>query len=87
MAQLLPDDFQVSDRESRFSSEAGTLLRLKDELPDQYMVFHGVHWTRLEDDAAIYGEIDFLVVNPYGKILAIEQKETRIEKDRRPRHS
>lgn len=83
MAQLLPDDFQVSDREFRFSSEVGTLLRLKDELSDQYMVFHGVHWTRLEDEAAIYGEIDFLIVNPYGKVLAIEQKETRIEKDRR----
>jgi hypothetical protein len=83
MAQLLPDDFQVSDRGYRFSSEMGTLIRLKDELSDQYMVFHGVHWTRLEDDAAIYGEIDFLIVNPYGRALAIEQKETRIEKDKR----
>ena len=83
MAQLLPEDFQVSDREYRFSSEAGTLSRLKDGLSDQYMVFHGVHWTRIEDDAAVYGEIDFLIVNPYGRILAIEQKETRIEKDKR----
>ena len=28
-------------------------------------------------------EIDFLIVNPYGKILAIEQKETSIEKNSR----
>jgi len=83
MAQILPDDFQVSNKEHRFSSEAGTLLRLKNELSDQYIIFHGVHWTRLEDDAAIYGEIDFLIVNPYGRVLAIEQKETRIEKDKR----
>ena len=27
----------------------------------------------------IYGEIDFLILNPYGRVLAIEQKETQIE--------
>jgi hypothetical protein len=55
-------------------------MLLKDGLSDQYCIYHGAHWTRLEGDAAIYGEIDFLIVNPYGKILAIEQKETAIEK-------
>ena len=43
------------------------------------MVFHGVHWTKVENDSAIYGEIDFLILNPYGRVLAIEQKETQIE--------
>jgi hypothetical protein len=61
------------------------LLRLRDELPDQYSVFHGVHWTKVEDDAAIYGEIDFIIVNPYGKILVIEQKETQIEVNKKGR--
>jgi len=79
MAQIYPEDFQVVERESKFHGELETLLRLRDELPDQYSVFHGVHWTKVEDDAAVYGEIDFLIVNPYGKILAIEQKETQIE--------
>jgi hypothetical protein len=81
MARLFPDDFQVVQKEHRFGGEIETLLRLKGELSDQYCVFHGVHWTRVEDDAALYGEIDFLIVNPYGKILAIEQKETTIEKN------
>lgn len=79
MARLFPEDFQVADTERRFSGEFATLLRLKEELSDQYCIFHGVHWTKVEDDSTVYGEIDFLIVNPYGKILAIEQKETDIE--------
>ena len=83
MARLFPNDFQVADNEHRFSGELATLLRLKDELSDQYCIFHGVHWTKVEDEATVYGEIDFLIVNTYGKILAIEQKETSIEKNNR----
>lgn len=79
MAQIYPDDFQILEKEFRFNGEIETLICLRDELPVQYSVFHGVHWTKVEDDAAVYGEIDFLIVNPYGKILAIEQKETQIE--------
>ena len=82
MAQIFPEDFQIENKEFRFSSEIGTLLRLQSDLPDQYSVFHGIHWTRIEEDAAIYGEIDFLIVNQYGKILAIEQKETKIERSK-----
>jgi len=83
MARLFPEDFQVSETEHRFSGELATLLRLKDELSDQFCIFHGVHWTKVEDEATVYGEIDFLIVNNYGKILAIEQKETAIEKNNR----
>jgi hypothetical protein len=81
MAQLFPEDFQAAETERRFSGELATLLHLKKELSDQHCVFHGVHWTKVEDEATVYGEIDFLIVNPYGKILAIEQKETAIEKN------
>jgi hypothetical protein len=82
MARLFPEDFDVVDNKRRFSGELATLLKLKEELSDQYCVFHGVHWTKIEDDAAVYGEIDFLIINPYGKILAIEQKETAIERNK-----
>ena len=82
MARLFPQDFDVVENERRFSGELATLLRLKAELSDQYCIFHGVHWTKIEDAAAVYGEIDFLILNPYGKILAIEQKETVIEKNK-----
>ena len=82
MARLFPEDFNVVESEHRFGGELATLLRLKEELSDQYCIFHGVHWTKIEENAAVYGEIDFLILNPYGKILAIEQKETAIEKNK-----
>jgi hypothetical protein len=82
MARLFPEDFNVVESVPRFGGELATLLRLKEELSDQYCIFHGVHWTKIEEDAAVYGEIDFLILNPYGKILAIEQKETAIEKNK-----
>lgn len=81
MAQIFPDDFQLAEGERLNRGEYKTLQILKDCLPDQYMIFHGVHWTRIENDSAIYGEIDFLILNPYGRVLAIEQKETLIEMD------
>ncbi len=82
MARLYPEDFDVVENERRFKGELSTLLRLKEGLSDQYCIFHGVHWTKIEEDAAVYGEIDFLILNPYGKILAIEQKETTIERNK-----
>jgi hypothetical protein len=82
MARLYPEDFDVVENERRFKGELSTLLRLKEGLSDQFCIFHGVHWTKIEEDAAVYGEIDFLILNPYGKILAIEQKETTIEKNK-----
>lgn len=81
MARLFPEDLEVIENDRRFSGELATLMRLKEALSDQYCIFHGVHWTKIENDAAVYGEIDFLILNPYGKILAIEQKETVIEKN------
>ena len=79
MAQLFPEDFQLAEGEQLHKGEYRTLQVLKEGLSDQYMVFHGVHWTKVENDSAIYGEIDFLILNPYGRVLAIEQKETQIE--------
>jgi len=82
MARIFPEDYDVVQNEHRFDGELATLLRLKEGLSDQYCIFHGVHWTKVEEEAAVYGEIDFLILNPYGKILAIEQKETTIEKNK-----
>ena len=64
MAQIFPEDFQLAEGEKLHKGEFRTLEILKAGLSDQYMVFHGVHWTRVEDDSAIYGEIDFLILNP-----------------------
>ena len=64
MARLFPEDFNVAETGHRFGSELATPQSLKEELSDQYCVFHGVHWTKIKGDAAVYGEIDYLILNP-----------------------
>ena len=39
-----------------------------------YHIYHGVHWTNVEHGFSAYGEIDFIVVAPNGRVLLIEQK-------------
>ena len=57
--------------------EIETLTLLAHALPDAYTVFHGVHWTQLDTTGqtfSVYGEIDFIVLSPEGRLLLIEQK-------------
>jgi hypothetical protein len=49
----------VVENERRFSGELVTLLWFKQELSEQYCIFHGVHWSKVEADAVVYGEIYF----------------------------
>lgn len=51
-----------------------TLALLATELPDAYTIFHGIHWTRIEQDCALFGEIDFAILTPGGRLLVIEQQ-------------
>ncbi|CAG9183934.1 NERD domain-containing protein/DEAD/DEAH box helicase [Cupriavidus respiraculi] len=54
--------------------ELETLRTLHAGLPDDYTVYHSVHWTNVSRKHAIYGEIDFVIVNAAGHLLVIEQK-------------
>ncbi len=78
MAQIIPDGYQALA--SALSPAAGTqreietLNTLAATLPSAYRVYHAVHWTNLEHGFAVFGEIDFVVMNPAGDLLLIEQK-------------
>lgn len=54
--------------------EIETLTLLAAVLPDDYTVYHGVHWTNVDKGFSAYGDIDFIVVAPSGRIVLIEQK-------------
>ncbi len=54
--------------------EIQTLAALEEGLSDDYVVYHGIHWTRAEHGHALFGEIDFVVVGPSGRLLLMEQK-------------
>jgi hypothetical protein len=80
MARLVPSDIDlVTGSAKSRGSEAHTLVRLRDGLDDSYTVYHGVHWTRAgQSGYSVYGEIDFIVANEAGRLLAIEHKAAEI---------
>lgn len=47
---------------------------LRDGLPDDYLVYHSVHWSAVRPQYTDFGEIDFVIVNSAGHVLVIEQK-------------
>ena len=76
MARLIPDDIDDSLVNTiEHHGELRTLLSLRDKLPAQYTVYHAVHWATSNPTGSVYGEIDFIIANRYGKLLAIEQKD------------
>lgn len=74
MANILPDGWRALEVTGAAAREIETLSSLAAALPDTYTVYHAVHWTHLEHGFSVYGEIDFVVVNPAGDVLLIEQK-------------
>jgi len=74
VARVIPDGWETIPRSGPIGRELETLAVLAAQLPDHYTVYHAVHWTRIEHSHAIYGEIDFVVVNRAGHLLVIEQK-------------
>jgi len=74
MARVVPDGWREMTAVGAAQRELETLAVLADGLADEYTVYHGVHWTRIQNGFALVGEIDFAVVSPAGKLLLIEQK-------------
>ncbi|MEW5966012.1 MAG: ATP-binding domain-containing protein [Pseudomonadota bacterium] len=74
MARIVPEGWQSLPVTGAQQREVETLAQLAASLPDAYIVYHGVHWTRVNQSSAFVGEIDFAIVNPAGNLLLIEQK-------------
>jgi hypothetical protein len=74
MPQILPSGWRELAVTGAAAREIETLNLFAARLPDALTIYHGVHWTRLENGFSVYGEIDFIVVAPNGRMLLIEQK-------------
>ncbi|PWK37676.1 ATP-binding domain-containing protein [Cupriavidus plantarum] len=74
MARVVPDGWETMEADGPLRREFETLAVLAAGLPDGYTVYHAVHWTNVERSYAIYGEVDFVVMNRAGHLLLIEQK-------------
>jgi len=78
MARLIPEDVAEPHQGPWHPAERATLNKLAVVLPDDYTVFHGIHWARIDQASPVYGEIDFIVMNRAGRLLAIEQKDAPV---------
>jgi hypothetical protein len=79
MAHLVPSDITHLALAGGGHPELDTLHQFKAGLPDDYTVFHGVHWSREYAAAVVFGELDFVVVNRSSRVLVIEQKNGALE--------
>ena len=76
MARIIPDGWKELTADDVLPNEAATLYALEWALPDDYTVYHGVCWTKIHDRGyAVFGEIDFIVLEPSGSMLLVEQKD------------
>jgi hypothetical protein len=78
MARLIPEEVAERNQGPWPDSEHATLNRLAVALSAEYTVFHGIHWARIDQANPVYGEIDFIVMNRHGRLLAIEQKDAPV---------
>ena len=45
MAQIFPSDIEAAKASGESPEELETLIALRDGLPDEYLVYHSVHWS------------------------------------------
>lgn len=75
MAHIHPAGWREMAVTGAAAREIETLAYLEASLADTpYSIYHGVHWTNVEKGFSAYGEIDFIIVAPSGRVLLIEQK-------------
>src|SRR5580658_9142891 len=74
MARIVPDDWKNLAATGAAVRERETLALLETALPEAYTVYHGVHWTRLNQGFSVFGEADFVIVSPSGRVMIVEQK-------------
>ncbi|HEU4373698.1 MAG TPA: nuclease-related domain-containing protein, partial [Telluria sp.] len=75
MAHIHPAGWREMAVTGAAAREIETLAYLEMSLADApYSIYHGVHWTNVEKGFSAYGEIDFIIVAPSGRVLLIEQK-------------
>ena len=73
MAAIYPSNITHIAFKTATRGELQTLGLLRDTLPDDFTVFHNVHWADELEKNTRYGEVDFVIVRG-GKAIAIEQK-------------
>ncbi|GAA5183170.1 ATP-dependent helicase [Niveibacterium umoris] len=76
MARIYPDGWEAlaNGASPSLVRLLDTLRRLGEALPDDWAVFHGVHWQHGADGQALFGAVDLALVAPSGACVLIEQR-------------
>jgi hypothetical protein len=75
MAYIHPAGWREMSVTGAAVREIETLALLEAAFIDEpYIIYHGVHWTNVEKGFSAYGEIDFIIVAPNGRMMLVEQK-------------
>ena len=83
MAYIVPSDLTKLALSGIHKPELETLMLLKEGLPNDYTVFHGVHWSKEYESWTHFGEIDFVILNQSGDVLFIEQKNGTLDETKK----
>jgi hypothetical protein len=74
MARIHPAGWREMSVTGLAAREIETLAYLDERLADApCSIYHGVHWTNVEHGYSAYGDVDFIIVAPNGRVLLIEQ--------------
>ncbi len=74
MAQVIPNLEGVKATSTGMQRELDVVALLRENLPQDYVVFHGVLWSAKLDGGQQFGEVDVIVLAPSGKIGLLEVK-------------
>ena len=75
MTHIHPTGWQAMAVTGAAAREIETLTYLEEVFAGvPYRIYHGVHWTNVQNGFSAFGEIDFIIVAPSGRVLLIEQK-------------
>ena len=74
MAKLIPGLDAFRPMTAGDHTERDILRQLQDGLPDDYTVFHHLHWAHARPQGDQHGELDMVVMNRAGDLAALEVK-------------
>ena len=73
MPRIHPEGWRELSASGAQARKLDTLIELDNGLPADCVVYHGNHWTRAAHERLLFGNVDFVVVGPLGRVLLIQQ--------------
>lgn len=73
-ARVYPTDTSELALDGVQARERDVLLQLQADLSEDFTIYHGIHWSRIEHGLTVTGRIQFLVLGPSGILYSILMK-------------